>query len=121
MNENTRVILTAMLNGKTIQRLVDGNWVDLSTEGVMRVCANGYTDNPGGSNPVRVKPTSIERFFPVFRTDTNDTVFGTSSSTRASANPLNVHLNRVQVGILRVEIDADSLDVMSATMEKRQP
>jgi hypothetical protein len=83
-------------------------------------------DGPGGDNPpgwftegceYRIKPANVERFCPVFRTPEGGVVIG-EANTEYRLSQYTLGGGYPRVGIIHLTITPDTLQLVSATMEK---
>ena len=121
-NAQVQELLEAVQQGKTVQRQYDNKWMDQSTEGVLRVCAELQSIGKEYlSSYVRVKPPLVERFIPVHRMPGGGIFMPESKCGRKFAiddayncrNPMDK-----LVGVLHVQLDPETLELVSASMEK---
>lgn len=105
-----RELLKAAVNGKIVQVLNGGTWIDLSLEGVVRHFLNGTTDL-GESFTIptyRIKPVPFVQWCAVLKS-------GQVTNGMTARNAAAKYSSCAKV--LRLEMDADTFEVISAKTE----
>lgn len=108
-------ILRAIADGKSVRYMSTSGPVTLSAEGAMRhILSNGAKN-------LRVEPEPIQRFIPVHKMPAGSLVMTEAKTERCHAiddayNGRGKHER--QVGVLHVQIDPDTLELVGASLEK---
>ena len=108
-------ILRAIADGKSVRYTVNDSQAVLSAEDALRHLLNG------GAVHLQVKPDPIQRFIPVHRMPAGSLVMTEAKTDRRYAidDAYNGRgKSEKQVGVLCVEIDPDTLELVSASVEK---
>jgi len=112
-------LIRAVLDGKTVQNYWQGKWQDLKP--ATRAVQFLLQWNPD-DGPVRVKPDSIVRWMVVDLTKNGEVLVGDAQRNRTVAYD-DAHESMRDpgvklAGVLRVELDPETLDVVKAETEK---
>ena len=108
-------ILRAIADGKSIHYVGKGGPIALSAEGAMRHLLNS------GAAHLQVKPDPIQRFIPVHQMPAGSLVMTEAKTDRRYAidDAYNGRCkSEKQVGVLHVEIDPETLELVSAKLER---
>lgn len=108
-------ILRAIADGKSIRYMGKDGPTVLSAEGAMRHLLNN------GAAHLQVQPEPIQRFIPVHRMPAGSLVMTEAKTDRRYAidDAYNGRgKSEKQVGVLCVKIDPDTLELVSAKMER---
>jgi hypothetical protein len=108
-------LLHALAEGKTLCYRGADDLTDLSREGALRHLING------NSAHLRVKPIVVNRFIPVHRMPGGSIVMTEAKCERKYATD-DAYNGRdpseKQVGVIHAQIDSETLELVSASMEK---
>lgn len=108
-------ILRAIADGKSIRYTGSDGQAVLSAEGALRHLLNGAAAR------LQVKPDPIQRFIPVHQMPAGSLVMTEAKTDRRYAidDAYNGRgKSEKQVGVLHVEIDPETLELVSAKMER---
>lgn len=108
-------ILRAIADGKSVRYVSKDGPVALSAEDAMRHLLNN------GAAHLKVQPDPIRRFIPVHRMPAGSLVMAEAKTDRRYAIDDTYNgrgKSEKQVGVLCVEIDPDTLELVSASVEK---
>ena len=108
-------LLRALAEGKTLCYKGDNDLTDLSKEGALRHLINGNAAH------LRVKPRVVNRFIPVHCMPGGSIVMTEAKCERKYATDDAYNAARAwvkQVGVIHVQLDPETLELVSASMEK---
>lgn len=108
-------ILRAIADGKSVRYVSEDGPVALSAEDAMRHLLNN------GAAHLKVQPEPIRRFIPVHRMPAGSLVMTEAKVDRSYAVDDTYNgrgKSEKQVGVLCVEIDPDTLELVSAKLER---